>query len=79
MDPGGKLKLFLIFCRDVLQSQGISLNSKTLHDFYDCLAKSPAVIDLSLNIGAKSTAQIAAKMAHLRDTDLHYVNPQRKN
>ena len=27
-------------------------------------------MDMSLNIAAKSTAQIAAKIAHLRDIDL---------
>ena len=60
--------LCLMVCRDVLLSQGI--NSKNLHDLYDFVAKSPAVVDMSLNIAAKSTAQIAAKVAHLRSIDL---------
>lgn len=62
--------LCLMVCRDVLLSQGISINSKNMHDLYDFVAKSPAVVDMSLNIAAKSTAQIAAKIAHLRRIDL---------
>ena len=57
----------LMVCRDVLLSQGISINSNNLHDLYDFV--SPAVGDMSLNIAAKSTAQIAAKIAHLRSID----------
>ena len=34
------------------------------------ISKSPAVIDMFLNIAAKSTAQIAAKISHLRGIDL---------
>ena len=45
--------LCLMVCRDVLLSQRISINSKNLHDLYDFV--SPAVVDMSLNIAAKST------------------------
>ena len=31
---------------------------------------SPAIMDMSLHIAAKSTARIAAKIAHLRGIDL---------
>ena len=62
--------LCLMVCRDVLLSQGLSINSKNLRDLYDFVAKSPAVMEMSLNIAAKSTAQIAAKIAHLRGIDL---------
>ena len=62
--------LCLMVCRDVLLSQGVSINSKYLHDLYDFVVKSPAVMEMSLNIAAKSTAQIAAKIAHLRGIDL---------
>ena len=55
--------LCLMVCRDVLLSQGLSINSKRLHDL------SPAVMDMSYNIAAKSTAQIAVKIAHLRSID----------
>ncbi|CAH3166876.1 unnamed protein product [Pocillopora meandrina] len=62
--------LCLMVCRDVMLSQGLSINSKNLRDLYDFVAKSPAVMEMSLNIAAKSTAQIAAKIAHLRSIDL---------
>ena len=62
--------LCLMVCRDVLLSQGVSINSKNLHDLYDFVVKSPAVMEMSLNIAAKSTAQIAAKIAHLTCIDL---------
>ena len=62
--------LCLMVCRDVMLSQGLSINSKNLRDLYDFVAKSPAVMEMSLNIAAKSTAQIAAKIAHLRGIDL---------
>ena len=39
-------------CRDALLSQGVSINSKNLH----FVVKSPAVMEMSLNIAAKSTA-----------------------
>ena len=66
----------LIVCRDVLQSQGLSLNSKTLHDFYDFVAVSYYYGRVS-NIAAKSTAHRAAKIAHLRGIDPHYINSHR--
>ena len=43
---------------------------KKFHDLYDFMAKSPAVMDMFLNIAAKFTAQIAAKILHLRGVDL---------
>ena len=54
--------LCLTVCRDVLLSQGLSINSKNLHDLYDFVA----VMDMSLNI----LRQIAAKIAHLRGIEL---------
>ena len=54
--------LCLMVCRDVLLSQGLSINSKNLHDLYDFVA----VMDMSLNI----LRQIAAKIAHLRGIEL---------
>lgn len=41
--------LCLMLCRNVLQSQELSLNSQTLHAVYDFVAKSPAIMDRSLN------------------------------
>ena len=45
-----------------LLSQGLSINSKNLHDLYDFVA----VMNMSLNI----LRQIAAKIAHLRGIEL---------
>ena len=59
--------LCLMVCRDVLLSQGISINSKNLHDLYDFVL---LWTYMSLNIAAKSTAQIATKIAYLRSIDL---------
>lgn len=52
--------LCLMVYQDVLLSQGLSSNSKNLHDLYNFVAKSPAIMDMSLRIVAKFTAQIVA-------------------
>ena len=41
------------------------------------MAKSPAVVDMSLNITAKSTAQTAAEIAPLRGIDPLYQSTEK--
>ena len=60
----------LMVCWDVLLSQGLSRNSKKVHDLYDFVVKSPTVMGMSLNIVAKFIAQIEAKIAHPRGINL---------
>lgn len=59
--------LCLIVCQEVLLSNDISVNSSNLKLLYNFVAEYNSVKALSLIITVKSTAQVAAKMQHLRD------------
>lgn len=59
--------LCLIVCRDVLVSNTIDTNSTNLKVLYNYVAESESVKTMSLPMAAKSTAQVAAKMKHLRE------------
>ena len=57
--------LCLMVCREVLLGHEVSVNARNLQMLYDFIARSDVVKDMSLLIGYKSTAQVAAKILHL--------------
>jgi hypothetical protein len=65
--PWGMLEILcLLVCHEVIQSNNLPINSLNCGKLYRCVAESKKVQDMELTIGTKSTAQVAAKMAHLR-------------
>lgn len=59
--------LCLVVCKEVLLINGLPTNSSNFTLLYNLVAESNEVKELSLTVAVKSTAQVAAKMAHLRD------------
>ena len=57
--------LCLIVCHEVLVVNGLPNNSINFASLYNFVAESNETKELSLPIASKTTAQIAAKMAHL--------------
>ena len=57
--------LCLIVCKELLLSSHIAASTSNLSALYKFVADSPNVKTISLNIGMKSSAQIAAKVANL--------------
>lgn len=59
--------LCLKVCQDVLVSKTIHTNSTNLKVLYNYVAESESVKTASLAMVTKSTAQVAAKMKHLKE------------
>ena len=59
--------LCLVVCKEVLLINGLPTNSSNFTLLYNLVAESNEVKELSLTVAVKSTAQVAAKMTHLRD------------
>ena len=51
--------------REVLFRHGVYVNTRNLQILFNFVAQSDSVKDMSLLIDYKSTAQVAAKIAHL--------------
>ena len=57
--------LCLMVCREVLFRHGVCVNTRNLQILFIFVAQSDSVKDMPLLIDYKSTAQVAAKIAHL--------------
>ena len=59
--------LCLVVCKEILFIRELPRNSSNFLTLYNFVAESDKVKEMSLTIGRKSTAQVAAKIAHLSE------------
>ena len=59
--------LCLVVCKEILLIRELPRNSSNFSTLYNFVAESDKVKEMSLTIERKSTAQVAAKIAHLSE------------